>query len=117
MNTKYKFHTLTALCILSLGTAVQAANQTAVAQLQTHTQVQTPLQTQAPIPAKTEYAAKNFVQFCTQKTMEFLSQENTTPDQKIAAFRELLTGHFDVRTMARFALGRYWKTTTDAQKT
>ncbi len=100
MKTKYKLHILIALCILSLGTAAQATNQPALAQA-----------------AQTEQAAQNFVQWCTQETMQFLSQKNTTPDQKIAAFRELLTGHFDVKTMARFSLGRYWKTATDAQKT
>ena len=41
---------------------------------------------------------------------------NTTPAQRVARFHELFREDFDVPAIARFVLGRYWKTATQEQQ-
>ena len=49
------------------------------------------------------------------RALEVLSK-NATPAQKVARFQELFREDFDVPGIARFVLGRYWKTATPEQQ-
>ena len=41
---------------------------------------------------------------------------SATDEQRTEVFRELLTGSFDLNTIARFTLGRYWRVATADQR-
>jgi phospholipid transport system substrate-binding protein len=49
------------------------------------------------------------------RALEVLGK-NTTPAQRVARFHELFREDFDVPGIARFVLGRYWKTATAEQQ-
>jgi phospholipid transport system substrate-binding protein len=49
------------------------------------------------------------------RALEVLGK-NTTPAQRVARFHELFREDFDVPGIARFVLGRYWKTVTAEQQ-
>ena len=49
------------------------------------------------------------------RALEVLDK-NTTPAQRVARFHELFREDFDVPNIARFVLGRYWKTATPEQQ-
>lgn len=63
-----------------------------------------------------EKGAFDFVKATTDRGLKFLADPNSTKAQKTAEFRKLLDQSFDLDTIGRFALGRYWNTATDAQK-
>lgn len=50
------------------------------------------------------------------RALEVLGNKNTTPAQRVARFQELFREDFDVPGIARFVLGRYWKTATPEQQ-
>lgn len=60
--------------------------------------------------------AQGFVQGMAQKALNFLGDEKMSQDQKTASFRKLLQDSFDMETIGRFALGRYWRVATPAQQ-
>lgn len=60
--------------------------------------------------------AKNFINRVAENGIGFLENKEITQERRIARFRELLRNSFDMKTIGRFALGRYWRTATDAQK-
>lgn len=60
--------------------------------------------------------AQGFVNNVAEKGIAFLSDEALTIEQRKKAFRELLKRNFDMKTIARFALGRHWRTATDKQR-
>src|SRR5215471_11646266 len=49
------------------------------------------------------------------RALEVLGK-NATPAQRVARFHELFRQDFDVPGIARFVLGRYWKTATPEQQ-
>jgi phospholipid transport system substrate-binding protein len=49
------------------------------------------------------------------RALEVLGK-NATPAQRVARFHELFREEFDVPGIARFVLGRYWKTATTEQQ-
>src|SRR5215469_11026333 len=49
------------------------------------------------------------------RALEVLGK-NATPAQRVARFHELFREDFDVPGIARFVLGRYWKTATSEQQ-
>jgi phospholipid transport system substrate-binding protein len=49
------------------------------------------------------------------RALEVLGK-NATPAQRVARFHELFRADFDVPGIARFVLGRYWKTATPEQQ-
>lgn len=67
------------------------------------------------VAADTE-AAKKFIDKMTQTGIGFLGNEGLSDEQRTAEFRKLLNSNFDMATIGRFALGRYWKTATPAQQ-
>ena len=60
---------------------------------------------------------QDFVQNMGDKAFASLSEEGLSQDQRTQRFRELLNEAFDLPRIARFTLGRYWRTATDEEKT
>ncbi len=52
--------------------------------------------------------ALKFVRATAEKGIGFITAPNTTEAQKKQEFRKLLDNQFDLETIGRFALGRYW---------
>lgn len=53
--------------------------------------------------------AKAFVDTVARQGIEDVVQADLPQDEKIARFRDLFTTYFDVPSIARFVLGRYWR--------
>jgi phospholipid transport system substrate-binding protein len=60
--------------------------------------------------------AKAFIDDMGKKAISFLGNEAYSQTQKEAEFRRLLKNSFDMKTIGRFALGRYWSTATAQQQ-
>ncbi len=60
--------------------------------------------------------ARKFIQSMAGRAIGFLGDANMGMDQKKGAFRKLLQDSFDMKTIGRFALGRYWRTATPEQR-
>ncbi len=63
-----------------------------------------------------EQAALDFVKATAERGLTFLSKPNSSEDEKKAEFRSLLNTSFDMDSIGRFSLGRYWNTATPAQQ-
>lgn len=68
----------------------------------------------APDPEASE--ARAFVRSVADRGIAFLSDGALTQDEKSRQFRTLINDSFDMNTIARFALGRYWRQASAAQK-
>lgn len=68
------------------------------------------------ISAKNEQGALDFVKATAEKGLTFLSRPNSTEAEKTAEFKKLLNNSFDMDSIARFSLGRYWNTANAAQQ-
>ena len=63
-----------------------------------------------------ESQAKDFISDLTSKGIGVIKDADISEEQRQKEFRTLLQKHFDMKTIGRFALGRYWKTSTAAQQ-
>ncbi len=61
-------------------------------------------------------AAKAFVESMVQRGIDMLSDSSLSLEEKEATFSTLLNDNFDMKTIARFALGPHWRTATPAQQ-
>ncbi len=59
--------------------------------------------------------ADDFVRAAGERTFQSLAEE-MTDDQRAARFRVILTETFDLPTIARFTLGRYWRVASAKQR-
>ncbi len=66
--------------------------------------------------AKSTQASADFVQGLGDKAIATLADPKVSKDQAKAVFRDLLNENFDINTISRFVLGRYWNLANDAQK-
>lgn len=66
--------------------------------------------------AASEQAALDFVKATVERGLTFLSKPNSTEDEKKAEFKSLLNSSFDMDSIGRFSLGRYWNTATPNQQ-
>ncbi len=66
--------------------------------------------------APTSQAAAKFVQSLGDRAIATLADPKNSKDQAKVVFRDLLNQNFDINTISRFVLGRYWNIATDAQK-
>ena len=57
-----------------------------------------------------------FVRHFGEQAIAVLADQSLAGDQREQAFRELLTAGFDVKTIGRFVLGRYWRKATEAER-
>ena len=60
--------------------------------------------------------AKEFVSKLAKEGIGFLENKDITQEKREQEFRKLLQQNFDMKTIGRFALGRYWKTSTKSQQ-
>lgn len=60
--------------------------------------------------------AQEFIDGMAQRAINFLGDEKLDQDQKQGKFRTLLQDSFDMETIGRFALGRYWRVATPEQR-
>lgn len=66
--------------------------------------------------AGTDTPATQFVQKLGDKALTSLTAKDLAQVERAKRVRELLRANFDIKTIARFALGTSWKTATEAQK-
>jgi phospholipid transport system substrate-binding protein len=57
-----------------------------------------------------------FMRHFGEQAIAVLADEGLAADQREQAFRELLTTGFDIKTIGRFVLGRYWRKATEAER-
>lgn len=60
--------------------------------------------------------ARAFIQSVADRGIGFLSDKNATLEKQKSAFRQLLRDSFDLPTIGRFALGKYWRVATPAER-
>ncbi len=60
--------------------------------------------------------AKALIGDIADRGIGFLSDTSLSQEKREAEFRDLLNDAFDMETIGRFALGRFWKTATPVQK-
>lgn len=60
--------------------------------------------------------AQKFISDMGDKAISFLSNSSLSQSQKEQEFRKLLTNHFDMNTIGRFALGKNWRNASPAQQ-
>jgi phospholipid transport system substrate-binding protein len=65
---------------------------------------------------KVNDGARDFIDSMGKQAISFLGNESYSQAQKEAEFRRLLKNSFDMKTIGRFALGRYWSTATAQQQ-
>lgn len=63
-----------------------------------------------------EQEAQAFITNVTKEGISFLEDKSLNEDQKKSKFRKFLKENFDLITIGRFALGKYWRTSTKEQK-
>lgn len=69
----------------------------------------------APALAQSQDPAQ-FINELGQKALAALTNKSASATELQQRFRTLLNGNFDVPTIARYALGRYWNAATPAQQ-
>ncbi len=73
----------------------------------------------APVTAVAQPAAKgaaDFVQSLGDRAIAVLADPNVSDQQAVEVFRDLLNRNFDVNTIGRFVLGRYWNSASPEQR-
>ncbi|MFP4313746.1 MAG: phospholipid-binding protein MlaC [Alphaproteobacteria bacterium] len=60
--------------------------------------------------------AQDFIIAMAQRGIDFLANPELSLEQRKAEFKQLLQENFDIKTLARFSLGRYWNMATEEQK-
>ena len=60
--------------------------------------------------------AEKFITKLTDQGIGFLENKEISQEKQTAEFRKLLNQHFDMNTIARFSLGRYWRTASKPQR-
>lgn len=60
--------------------------------------------------------AEGFVASMAKRALDFLSNGQQTQAQKSESFRRLLEENYDMETIGKFTLGRYWKSATPSQQ-
>ncbi len=65
---------------------------------------------------KRDQKALDFIKDLAKQGIGFLEDQSMTEEKRKEEFRNVLKNNFDMKTIGRFALGRYWKTSTSAEK-
>ncbi len=65
---------------------------------------------------KTIKGAEVFISAVAERGISFLDGEELSQEQREKEFKKLLSDSFDMETIGRFALGRYWRTASPAQQ-
>jgi len=64
----------------------------------------------------TDPAAFAFIQELGSDALKGLTSPTIPPSERQVRFRRLLNDHFDVAAISKFVLGRYWHSTSEAQR-
>ena len=67
-------------------------------------------------PALQGKKAENFIKKLGQEAIDVLEKSNDDEEIVRREFKRILNKNFDMTTLARFAMGRYWTIATDAEK-
>lgn len=113
-NKRFGLAALTGFGVMALmaGTAIAAPAATAQ-----NAQSQLMTEASAGDANPAERGAFDFVKSVTDRGLKFLADPAAAQPAKQAEFRALLDSSFDLTTIGRFVLGRYWNTATPAQQT
>lgn len=68
------------------------------------------------VTGKAQDPAFTFVKQTTDKGLAFLADSKISEAQKRAEFQKLLNASFDLDTIGRFALGKYWNSASPAER-
>lgn len=60
--------------------------------------------------------AQNFIDNMARRAINFLSDADLNQKQKTSKFEGLLDDSFDMKTISRFSLGRYWRVSSKQQR-
>jgi phospholipid transport system substrate-binding protein len=60
--------------------------------------------------------ARNFIETHAEHTLQTLTVKGISRTERVARFRKLLTRNFDIETIGRWVLGRYWRRANIAQQ-
>lgn len=63
-----------------------------------------------------EAAARRFVQSLADEAIATTAARNISQQERLDRFRRLFVSHFDLPEIARFVLGRYWRTASPEQQ-
>lgn len=63
-----------------------------------------------------EKKSREFIDSLAQNAINFLADESLNNEQKKKKFEKLLNDRFAMKTIGRFAMGRYWRTASPAQR-
>jgi phospholipid transport system substrate-binding protein len=69
-----------------------------------------------PVAEDVTAGAQKFIAGMTKRGIDFLGDGTLTQEQRRAEFKQLLDDSFDMSTIGRFALGRYWRDATKKQQ-
>ena len=69
-----------------------------------------------PATASDTAAAERFITDLGERTIEILEEPDLTVDEATSQFRELFSSNFDIPTIGRFVLGRYWRAASPTQR-
>ena len=67
--------------------------------------------------AGVEDQAGSFIRSLTHEAIESLAKQGVTREVRIKRFRKMFTAHFNVKTIGKFVLGRYWKKANKQERT
>ena len=60
--------------------------------------------------------AQNFIQTLGEDAIAIMADTSLSRENRQAKFKTLLKNHFDMKTIGRFTLGRYWRVADDGQQ-
>ena len=69
----------------------------------------------SPVRA-TNQGSEEFIRMLSEQALDLLKKDTMSQDERESGFRELFTTGFDVDRISRFALGRYWRSATPAER-
>ena len=72
-----------------------------------------------PVAANTDVVAQGAEKFITKladQGIGFLGDKTISQEKQSTEFRKLLNKNFDMNTIARFSLGRHWRTATKSER-
>ena len=102
--------------LLSACAVLGLATSPATAVTPSYDLVQKPLVHMVAVSDETLKGAEKFVNNVADRGIGFLSSTKMSQTRKQAAFHKLLKDSFDIKTIARFSMGRYWREASDAER-
>ncbi len=67
--------------------------------------------------AGVEDRAGSFIRSLAHEAIGALTKQGVTREVRIKRFRKMFTAHFNVRTIGKFVLGRYWRKANKQERT